>query len=140
MFWKILIVILVILVAALAALYFWGNKMQQKQREHVIKIRIILINNLSELLSQSLFSCSAYRCVLFCQSGRAKPVTNRFYHFTTDTENFHSIISRKERGIFLNTSHAFSEPAFTYIERLIAFQFYFCKFFLFIYHQSIPFL
>lgn len=38
MFWKILIVILVILVAALAALYFWGNKMQQKQREQQVQL------------------------------------------------------------------------------------------------------
>ena len=38
MFGKILIVILVILVAALAALYFWGNKMQQKQREQQVQL------------------------------------------------------------------------------------------------------
>ena len=34
MFWNVLIVILIILVAALAALYFFGNKMQKKQREN----------------------------------------------------------------------------------------------------------
>ena len=34
MFWKVLIVILIILVAALAALYFFGSKMQKKQREN----------------------------------------------------------------------------------------------------------
>ena len=32
MFWKILIVILIILAAALGALYYFGNKMQRKQR------------------------------------------------------------------------------------------------------------
>ena len=32
-FWNVLIVILVIIVAVLAALYFFGNKMQKKQRE-----------------------------------------------------------------------------------------------------------
>ena len=38
MFSKILIVILVILVAALVGLYFWGNKMQQKQREQQVQL------------------------------------------------------------------------------------------------------
>ena len=38
MFLKILIVILVILVAALVGLYFWGNKMQQKQREQQVQL------------------------------------------------------------------------------------------------------
>lgn len=33
-FWNVLIVILVIVAAALAALYFYGNKMQKKQREN----------------------------------------------------------------------------------------------------------
>ena len=33
MFWKILIVILIIVLIALAALYFYGSKLQKKQRE-----------------------------------------------------------------------------------------------------------
>ena len=38
MFWKILIVILVILLAGLVALYFWGNKLQRKQREQQVQL------------------------------------------------------------------------------------------------------
>ncbi len=34
MFWNVLIVILVILVIALAVLYYFGNKMQKRQREN----------------------------------------------------------------------------------------------------------
>ena len=41
MFWNVLIVILVILVAALAALYFFGNKMQKKQRENQAQLDAI---------------------------------------------------------------------------------------------------
>lgn len=38
MFGKILIVILVILLAGLVALYFWGNKLQRKQREQQVQL------------------------------------------------------------------------------------------------------
>ena len=38
MFWNVLIVILVIIVAALAALYFFGNKMQKRQRENQVQL------------------------------------------------------------------------------------------------------
>ena len=38
MFWKILIVVLVILLAGLVALYFWGNKLQRKQREQQVQL------------------------------------------------------------------------------------------------------
>ena len=41
MFWNVLIIILVILVAALAALYFFGNKMQKKQRENQAQLDAI---------------------------------------------------------------------------------------------------
>ena len=114
--------------------------MQKEQREHIIKIWIVTLNNFSKLFGYNLFSSSTHWSIFFCQASRSKPIANRFYHFTTDAECFHSIIFRKERFIFSNTTHAFPKPALAYIERLVAFQFYLIKFFLFIYHQSIPFL